>query len=152
MSGRQDVRASRDDRGTPFTDDVAILPVADALPRISTEYREEKASNHAASKDTYALYGDKAAGNAGGGQRGMEEGDGLRLSADEDHDRISVRAIPRRYQLLAFSMIIFFNTSSSFSESTLSPLKGVFRQELGVTSRSDPYTAPMRAVRGNRAS
>ena len=44
------------------------------------------------------------------------------------------RAIPLRYRLFAFSMIIFFNTSSSFSESTLSPLKSTIRKELGVTS------------------
>jgi len=46
----------------------------------------------------------------------------------------SRRFIPRKYQFIAFSMIIFFNTSSSFSESTLSPLKSVIRKELGVTS------------------
>lgn len=50
-------------------------------------------------------------------------------------DRSEIRAIPTSYKLLAFSMIIFFNTSSSFSESTLSPLKGIFRAELGVTSK-----------------
>jgi hypothetical protein len=54
---------------------------------------------------------------------------------DDNIDR-SVRTIPTSYKLLAFSMIIFFNTSSSFSESTLSPLKGILRAELGVTSKS----------------
>jgi len=49
-------------------------------------------------------------------------------------DPVVTRRIPRRYRLLAFSMIIFFNTSSSFSESTLSPLKSTIRKELGVTS------------------
>jgi hypothetical protein len=56
-------------------------------------------------------------------------------SEDPNHCRNSIRAIPKSYKLLAFSMIIFFNTSSSFSESTLSPLKGIFRAELGVTSK-----------------
>jgi len=57
-------------------------------------------------------------------------------SEDQNAGRNTVKAIPNSYKLLAFSMIIFFNTSSSFSESTLSPLKGIFREELGVTSRS----------------
>jgi hypothetical protein len=54
---------------------------------------------------------------------------------EQDTSRMSPRAIPTSYKIMAFSMIIFFNTSSSFSESTLSPLKGIFRAELGVTSK-----------------
>ncbi|OCF32015.1 hypothetical protein I317_06699 [Kwoniella heveanensis CBS 569] len=46
----------------------------------------------------------------------------------------ATRYIPLRYRLIAFSMVIFFNTSSSFSESTLSPLKSTFREQLGVTN------------------
>jgi hypothetical protein len=59
----------------------------------------------------------------------------IEQSQDRHLSRNAVRAIPNSYKLLAFSMIIFFNSSSSFSESTLSPLKGIFRKELGVTSR-----------------
>lgn len=67
-------------------------------------------------------------------------GDDVDLNIDDgDHDRVSPRAIPRKYRLLALSMIIFFNTSSSFSESTLSPLKSTFRKQLGVTSESCSY-------------
>lgn len=53
----------------------------------------------------------------------------------EETSEVTARSIPTSYKLIAFSMIIFFNTSSSFSESTLSPLKGTFRSELGVTSK-----------------
>jgi len=42
--------------------------------------------------------------------------------------------IPLRYRLLAFSMIIFFATGSSFAENTLSPLKSTVRKELKVTN------------------
>jgi hypothetical protein len=59
----------------------------------------------------------------------------MEQSQDRDLCRNAVRATPNSYKLWAFSMIIFFNTSSSFSESTLSPLKGILRKELGVTSR-----------------
>ncbi|OCF54367.1 hypothetical protein L486_08281 [Kwoniella mangroviensis CBS 10435] len=44
------------------------------------------------------------------------------------------RFIPLKYRLIAFSMVVFFNTSSSFSESTLSPLKSTFREQLKVTN------------------
>ncbi|WVW83550.1 hypothetical protein I302_105571 [Kwoniella bestiolae CBS 10118] len=56
------------------------------------------------------------------------------LPRDDREVQASSRAIPLRYRLMAFSMIVFFNTSSSFSESTLSPLKSTFREELGVTN------------------
>ncbi|WWD09701.1 hypothetical protein V865_007829 [Kwoniella europaea PYCC6329] len=46
------------------------------------------------------------------------------------------RFIPLKYRLIAFSMVVFFNTSSSFSESTLSPLKSTFREQLKVTTIS----------------
>ena len=58
------------------------------------------------------------------------------LDVSDNDQRASRRFIPRKYQFIAFSMIIFFNTSSSFSESTLSPLKSIIRKELGVTSGS----------------
>jgi len=58
------------------------------------------------------------------------------LDVNEGDPRASRRFIPRKYQFIAFSMIIFFNTSSSFSESTLSPLKSIIRKELGVTSET----------------
>ncbi|WVF71060.1 hypothetical protein IAT40_005857 [Kwoniella sp. CBS 6097] len=54
---------------------------------------------------------------------------------DLDGTPSAARYIPLRYRLVAFSMVIFFNTSSSFSESTLSPLKSTFREKLGVTSK-----------------
>jgi len=59
----------------------------------------------------------------------------IEQSEDQNAGHNTVKAIPNSYKLLAFSMIILFNTSSSFSESTLSPLKGIFRKELDVTSK-----------------
>jgi hypothetical protein len=50
---------------------------------------------------------------------------------------VPVRHIPRKYQIMAFAMIIFFNTSSSYSESTLSPLKSIIRKEMNITSECD---------------
>lgn len=44
--------------------------------------------------------------------------------------------IPLRYRLLAFSMILFFATSSSFCEATLGPLKGTLIKQLGINSGS----------------
>ena len=70
---------------------------------------------------------------------GGEIASGVEELNDPSEDQVSLSvpsAIPVSYKVIAFSMIIFFNTSSSFSESTLSPLKGIFRAELGVTSKS----------------
>lgn len=90
------------------------------------------------SKEEYELGNLRAHGNdaadVAGEERIVRQGNG---QAD---GRFAVRAIPTSYKLMAFSMIIFFNTSSSFSESTLSPLKGIFRAELGVTSKSSLLT------------
>lgn len=44
--------------------------------------------------------------------------------------------IPLRYRLLAFSMILFFATGSSFMQAIASPLKSTFRKKLGITSES----------------
>ncbi|WVR07938.1 hypothetical protein IAU60_004981 [Kwoniella sp. DSM 27419] len=42
--------------------------------------------------------------------------------------------IPWRYKALAFSMIIFFSTGSSFLDGVASPLKSTFRKELKITN------------------
>ncbi|WVQ95901.1 hypothetical protein IAU59_003000 [Kwoniella sp. CBS 9459] len=42
--------------------------------------------------------------------------------------------IPWKYRLMAFSMIIFFATGSSFLENIAAPLKSTFRKELGITN------------------
>jgi hypothetical protein len=42
--------------------------------------------------------------------------------------------IPLRYRLLAFSMIIFFSTGSSYYENVLSPLKSTLLKELKINS------------------
>lgn len=44
--------------------------------------------------------------------------------------------IPMKYSLLAFSMIVFFATGSSFAEGTLGPLKSTLRKELKISSES----------------
>ena len=116
--------------------ELAILPATDR----DTARDVEDAAAVAPVKYTSAPGGDEKAtvmaGHTTSSSRGEKEDDRLRSPAEDDSERLAIRAIPRRYQLLAFSMIIFFNTSSSFSESTLSPLKGVFRDNLGVTSTS----------------
>ncbi|OCF73363.1 hypothetical protein I204_06595 [Kwoniella mangroviensis CBS 8886] len=43
-------------------------------------------------------------------------------------------SIPRKYRFIAFSMIIFFATGSSFLQAITSPLKSTFKKELGVTN------------------
>lgn len=112
--------------------DLAILPAAE--PHRARD--AEQGISARPEKD--ALVGgqdEKGAIRTGNDTPGSDkERDGLRSPSEGEDERLAIRAIPRRYQLLAFSMIIFFNTSSSFSESTLSPLKGVFRDNLGVTS------------------
>lgn len=45
--------------------------------------------------------------------------------------------IPMKYSLLAFSMIVFFATGSSFAEGTLGPLKSTLRKELKISSKCD---------------
>ncbi|WWC64309.1 uncharacterized protein I303_106919 [Kwoniella dejecticola CBS 10117] len=50
----------------------------------------------------------------------------------ESHDRQV--AIPLRYRLIAFSMILFFATGSSFMQGISSPLKSTFKTELGLTN------------------
>lgn len=46
--------------------------------------------------------------------------------------------IPMKYSLLAFSMIVFFATGSSFAEGTLGPLKSTLRKELKISSECHP--------------
>ncbi|WVF68348.1 hypothetical protein IAT40_003113 [Kwoniella sp. CBS 6097] len=43
-------------------------------------------------------------------------------------------AIPWKYRLVAFSMIIFFATGSSYLENVAAPLKSTFRKELKITN------------------
>lgn len=69
---------------------------------------------------------------------GLSEEKDLDNLTDEAGQRaVPLRHIPRKYQIIAFCMIIFFNTSSSFSESTLSPLKSTIRSEMKITSESE---------------
>lgn len=69
---------------------------------------------------------------------GLSEEKDLDNLTDEAGQRaVPLRHIPRKYQIMAFCMIIFFNTSSSFSESTLSPLKSTIRSEMKITSESE---------------
>lgn len=44
--------------------------------------------------------------------------------------------IPQRYRWIAFSMIIFFATGSSFAEGTLGPLKSTLVKNLKINSKS----------------
>lgn len=147
------------------TDDIAILPTTTASPNSggtttpvhgsdSNQYTPEKERDLALyTPDEKGLHRPRSRANpnanADTAYAGLdEEGQPIRTPGSdgdgESEERIATRAIPRRYRLLAFSMIIFFNTSSSFSESTLSPLKGVFRDQLGVTSE---LSFPLRKLR-----
>ncbi|WRT66793.1 uncharacterized protein IL334_003756 [Kwoniella shivajii] len=69
----------------------------------------------------------------GEGQKGLTDVPVL-TENEQDDTPSAARYIPMKYRIIAFSLVIFFNTSSSFSESTLSPLKSTFRTELGVTN------------------
>lgn len=42
--------------------------------------------------------------------------------------------IPFKYRALAFAMIIFFATGSSYADGVLSPLKSTLRKELDITN------------------
>jgi hypothetical protein len=66
-----------------------------------------------------------------------EEKDLDNLPDEAAQRAVPLRHIPRKYQIMAFCMIIFFNTSSSFSESTLSPLKSIIRSEMKITSETE---------------
>lgn len=47
--------------------------------------------------------------------------------------------IPQKYRWMAFSMIIFFATGSSFAEGTLGPLKSTLVKQLKINSKSSSY-------------
>lgn len=70
------------------------------------------------------------------GQSGADGADGLvgGVPGDGGVEAVIKPDIPWRYRLLAFSMIIFFATSSSFCENTLGPLKSTLIKELKITS------------------
>lgn len=69
-----------------------------------------------------------------------ETGPPLLLSSQQDpeqtHERThnEVKQIPWRYRLIAFWLIIFFATGSSYAQLILSPLKSTVRKELKITN------------------
>jgi hypothetical protein len=115
---------------TSQLDSKDIIESTDAVPYIASNQPGQSVPR---SKDEYELDGIRSGTHYPTDPTGEE----LLVEHGEDVDpgRVAPGAIPVRYKVLAFSMIIFFNTGSSFSESTLSPLKGIFRRELGVTSK-----------------
>jgi hypothetical protein len=66
--------------------------------------------------------------------------DGTHDGYDQDGEVIKAD-IPWRYRLLAFSMILFFATSSSFCENTLGPLKSTLVKELKISSELEYLTS-----------
>lgn len=80
--------------------------------------------------DTYPLGGDLPTRTRDKDQHNNDDG--------RDEQGVLIKPdIPWRYRLLAFSMILFFATSSSFCESTLGPLKSTLVKELKITSESE---------------
>lgn len=61
--------------------------------------------------------------------------DGEQQLADDSASESSVY-IPQKYRWIAFSMIIFFATGSSFAEGTLGPLKSTLVKQLKINSES----------------
>ncbi|WVW87087.1 hypothetical protein I302_109144 [Kwoniella bestiolae CBS 10118] len=62
-------------------------------------------------------------------------GDGVQDGPNVNSNQESIEVdIPLKYRLLAFSMILFFATGSSFLENMKSPLKSTFRTELKITN------------------
>ncbi|WRT69852.1 uncharacterized protein IL334_006843 [Kwoniella shivajii] len=71
----------------------------------------------------------------------LENQNGFSEGSSEDHSSSPylekeeiVDDIPWKYRLLAFSMIIFFATGSSFLDGITSPLKSTFKKELNVSN------------------
>ncbi|OCF39673.1 hypothetical protein I317_06528 [Kwoniella heveanensis CBS 569] len=60
-----------------------------------------------------------------------ELGNGSDVSQDLEEKEV---AMPWRYRLAAFSMILFFATGSSYLEGVAAPLKSTFRSELKITN------------------
>lgn len=63
--------------------------------------------------------------------------DGGLPSLDNQDPKPGASLIPWRFKILAGSMILLFSFGSSFSETTLGPLKSTLIRELGITSESD---------------
>lgn len=63
------------------------------------------------------------------------------LPAEEDHlpsllgENVEPPpTIPLKYRLVAFVMIVFFSSGSSYAQAVISPLKSTLRKELGINN------------------
>lgn len=64
----------------------------------------------------------------------VEDKDHPTPSTDDERYNLPPQHIPFKYRAIAFSMIIFFATGSSYADGVLSPLKSTLRKELKITN------------------
>jgi hypothetical protein len=95
---------------TPLTPDSASFEEKDKLPAVDDVTLPKLTAAH------------------GGDHTGDSE------SSREDPSLFDKRQIPAKYRYIAFSMIVFFATSSSYCEATITPIKSILRKELKITS------------------
>jgi hypothetical protein len=105
--------------------DVGINNTAGTISRLPSDY---VGTNSFRSEDQIELGN---SGLAGGSSSGIETSDPV---VEQRQGSTSIAKLSKRYpfrgKLLGISMIVSFNTSSSFFESTLSPLEGIIGPDL----------------------